>query len=172
MFMNSGEEHDQEGHSDPVMPILVMHDEKSGMTFSTVVPNKGLHPYAIVRTCNDLSLLGYEQITLKSDGEPAIKALKEAVQADSSMKIELSGRQGKPLGQIIKEESPAYDSRSNGRIESVIKSIQGQVRTMKDALESRMSMKIKDDHPCLPWMIRHAGYLRSRFHVGDTGRTP
>ena len=116
--------------------------------------------------------LGYEQVILKSDGEPAIKALKEAVQTDSSMKIEVSGRQGEPREQIIKEESPACDSRSNGYIESVIKGIQGKIRTMKDALESRIGIKLKDDHSSLPWLIRHAGFIKSRFNIDESGRSP
>ena len=91
--------------------------------------------------------------------------------ADSSMKIEVSGRQGEPRDQIIKEESPAYDSRSNGYVEAVIKSVQGKIRTMKDALESRIGIKIRDDHPSLPWLIRHVGFIRSIFHVDETGRT-
>ena len=90
MFMNSSDDKQDEDSSDQGMPILVMHDDKTGMTFSTVVPQKGVHPYASVRVSNDLSILGHEKIILKSDGEPAIKALKEAVQADSSMKIEIT----------------------------------------------------------------------------------
>ena len=77
-----------------------------------------------------------------------------------------------PRDQIIKEESPAYDSRSNGLIESVIKSIQGKIRTMTDALESRLGIKIKDEHPSLPWLVRHAGFIRSRFHIDESGRSP
>ena len=125
-----------------------------------------------MRVGNDLAILGHEKLILQSDGEPAIKSLKGAVQADSSMKIEVSGRTGAPRDQIIKEESPAYDSRSNGYIESVIKSIQGKIRTMKDALESRLGLKIKDEHPSLPWLVRHAGFIRSRFHIDESGRSP
>ena len=109
---------------------------------------------------------------LRSDGEPALKALKEAIQAESSMKIEVTSRTGSRREQVIKEESCAYDSRSNGFIESKIRRVQGQIRTLKDALEHRLSMKVRSEHECLPWLIRHAGFLRSRLIVGKSGMTP
>ena len=142
------------------------------MTFSSLVPRKGAHAYAVVRVCNDLSILGHEKVFLRSDGEPALKSLKEAVQCESSMKIELTGRAGGPRDQVGKEESCAYDSRSNGFIESQIRRIQGQIRTMKGALESRLGIKIKDNHECLPWLIRHASFIRSRLIEGSSGMTP
>ena len=110
------------------------------------------------------------KLILKSDGESAIMALKEAVQAESSMRIEVSGRSGADSSRILKEESPAYDSRSNGVIESRIRQVQGLIRALKDALESRIGSKIKEDHICLPWLIRHAGFLRSRLKVDSSGR--
>ena len=170
MFLTSGEEREEEDEEKSGMPILVALDQESGMTFSSVVPKKGANAYAIVRLCNDLSLLGHAKLVLKSDNEPAIISLKEAVQADSSLKIEISGRKGDKSDQVIPEESCAYDSRSNGRIESAINRVQGIVRSLKHALESRVGTKIKSDHECLPWLIRHAGFLRSRFKVDDTGK--
>ena len=108
----------------------------------------------------------------RSDGEPALRSLKEVVQADSSMKIELSGRRGDKRDQVIKEESCAYDSRTNGYIESKIRRVQGQIRAMKDALESRLGCKIKEDHECLPWFISHTSFLRSRLVDGSSDMTP
>ena len=43
------------------MPILVMIDHGTNMCFSSVVPKKGVHAYAVVRICNDLSLLGHSK---------------------------------------------------------------------------------------------------------------
>ena len=139
MYMKSEKKEevtDEEEHDS--MPILVMCDQKTDMMFSSLVPKKGAHAYAIMRVCNDLSLLGHERVVLRSDGEPALRSLKEAVQADSSMKIELTGRRGDKREQVAKEESCAYDSRTNGFIESRIRRVQGQIRAMKDALESRL----------------------------------
>ena len=108
------------------MPILVMCDQLTEVTFCSLVPKKGAQAYAIMRACNDLSMLGHEKIVLRSDGEPALKALKEAIQAESSMKIEVTAGSSSKREQVIKEESCACDSRSNGFIESKIRRIQGQ----------------------------------------------
>ena len=173
MYMKSQRTDDQEEEDDQEsMPILVMSDQKIEMTFSSLVPKKGVHAYAIMRVCNDLSYLGHERIVIRPDGEPALRSLKEVVQTDPSMKIELSGRKCDKRDQIIKEESCAHDSRTNGYIESKIRRVQGQIRAMKDALESRLGCKIKDDHECLPWLIRHASFLRSRLVEGSSGMTP
>ena len=69
-----------------------MSDQKTGMTFASLAPRKGAHAYAAMRVCNDLSILGHEEVFLRSDGEPALKTLKEVVQCESSMKIEVTGR--------------------------------------------------------------------------------
>ena len=61
------------------MPILVTVDHNTDMTFTSVIPRKGVHPYAVVRACNDIALLGHTHLVLKSDNEPAILALKPAI---------------------------------------------------------------------------------------------
>ena len=86
------------------MPVLVMIDQESGMTLSSVAPKKGANAYAILRLCNDLSLLGHAKLVLRSDNEPAILSLKEAAQADSSQKIEITGRVSGKSDQVIIEE--------------------------------------------------------------------
>ena len=75
------------------LPILVISDHETGMTFASVVQKKGAHPYSVLRVCNDLALLAHPKLILKTDGEPAIQALKEAVQAESGLKIEVDKRQ-------------------------------------------------------------------------------
>ena len=94
MFMTEEEEKDEdkdvEDSHEGNMPILVMVDHSNDMTFSSVLPQKGVHPHAVVRTSNDLALLGHSSLVLKSDNEPAILALKEAVRAESSQRIEVT----------------------------------------------------------------------------------
>ena len=65
----------------------------------------------------------------------------------------------------VMEESPEYESKSNGEIERAIQTIQGQIRTMKDRLELRSGQRIGGEHPCLPWLIAHASDTVNRFHV-------
>ena len=53
------------------MPIVVMTHHASDMAFSSVVPKKGVHPYAVIRASNDLALIGHSKVILQSDNGPA-----------------------------------------------------------------------------------------------------
>ena len=58
---------------------------------------------------------------MRSDNEPAISALKEAVRRETDVEIEV----------------PVGDHQANGLFENAIKNAQGQFRMIQDALESR-----------------------------------
>ena len=85
---------------------------------------------------------------MKSGGEPAILTLKEAVTADAAAIIEVEGRKKRheTVPHIIPEQSAANDSQPNGKIERFIQEIQRQIRTLKDAIESKLNELIHDDH--------------------------
>ena len=95
---------------------------------------------------------------LKSDGEPSIVALKEAVKAERPERIVL-------------EESPVSESKSNGAVENAVQQVHGQVRTIKDALESRLGKRIEEESNIIPWMITHAARTINRYHVNPDGLT-
>ena len=80
------------------------------MIFARVVPQKGVHPYAVKNTAADIALLGHPEIVFKSDAEPSIVALKEAV------KMERHER-------IVMENSPVHESKSNGVIENTVQQV-------------------------------------------------
>ena len=65
--------------------------------------------------------LGHSEIILKSDQEPALMSRKYAVKSETRINLVL-------------EESPEYESRSNGEVERAIQTVQGQFRAMKDRL--------------------------------------
>ena len=69
------------------------------------------------------------------------------------------------------EESPEYKSESNGAVEWVIQVVQGQIRAMKDKLETRYGQSIDGEHPCLPWLISRNSDTANRFHVYDDGKS-
>ena len=69
------------------------------------------------------------------------------------------------------EESPTYDSRANGEVEWAIQTVQGQTRTLKDALKARYTTEVKPDDHIIPRMVMHAGPLISRYHKGHDGLT-
>ena len=140
------------------MPTLVIKDRQSKTIKSRVVPAKSVDPYAIKVVKDTIDQLGYKKLILKSDGEPAILALKEKVKAEREE-------------DIILENSPAHDSQSNGEIEQAIQSWQGQCRTVKSAFETRCKRKLPNNHPLFPWLVIHASDLITRFSKGVDGKT-
>ncbi len=115
------------------MPIIVGRCRRSRWAFAEVVPSKGRDPYAIKRVTQSLKALGYPRMDLKTDQEPAIMKLKEAVAK------ELRSDHGITM---IDEESPVGEHKSNGEVENSVKRIQGMVRIHKDALEERIGERL------------------------------
>ncbi len=100
--------------------------------------------------------MGYKKIILKSDNEPAILALKEAVIRETDV-------------EIVTEEVPVADHPANGLVEYAIKNVQGQLRVIKDALESRQGRRIDGEHPVVPWMVMHATSVVNRSRKDNEG---
>merc|ERR1711989_35153 len=123
------------------------------MIFARVVPHKGVHPYAVKNTAADVASLGYSELLLKSDNEPSIVALKEAVRMERHERI-------------VMENSPVKESKSNGVIANTVQQVQGQFRTMKDNLESRLGIRISGESTIVPWLVMHSARTLNRFHVG------
>ena len=147
-----------DGEEDQGMPTIVWKDDRTKIIKARLVPEKGASAYAVKRIAKDMKLLGYHKFIMKSDGEPAIVRLKEAVKGEMEQTIVL-------------EESPVGDSQSNGIAERAIKTVQGMIRTLKSALEKRIGEEVMSDHPVLPWMITHAAELVNRYQKGKDGRT-
>ena len=73
---------------------------------------------------------------------------------------------------IVMEESPVGEHQSNGMVEAAIKQVQGQIRTMKDALQTRYGGKAPEGHQCTPWLVQHAAQTMNRRRVDAYGVTP
>ena len=104
-------------------PILVMHCRGTKLTWSRVLIKKGLDPYSVKVACDMIGFTGHKRIILKSDGEPAITALANAIKASSDLEMGV-------------EVSPVGDSKANGEIERAVRTVQGQIRTLKSALDA------------------------------------
>ena len=52
-----------------------------------------------------------------------------------------------------------------------MKRSQGQARTVKLAAESRYGKKITVDMDVMPWLLRHAGDVITRYQIGEDGKT-
>ena len=65
--------------------------------------------------------------------------------------------------QVMEEHPLPYDPQSNGAIESGVKLVKGQLKTMRSALESRLGFKIPVAHPLLAWLVTYSANLLT-FH--------
>ena len=142
-----------------VLPMLAVKSHESRMTFAHVVERKGPVDSTTRRLVADLDWLGLRRLVFKSDQEPAILALKQAV------------RESMPTVEFVTEESPVEEHQSNGTIEVTVREIQKQVRVMKSALEELMKCEVPSRHPILAFLVEHAERLTSRYQVGRDGRT-
>ncbi len=97
------------------MPTLVTKDSRTKLVMAKIVPNKGAVPYAVEVLKKMVEQLGERGIVMRSDSEPAILALKEAVRRESDV-------------EIVLEEVPVADHQANGLVENAVKNVQGQFR--------------------------------------------
>ncbi len=76
--------------------------------------------------------LGYKKVVLRGDSEPAILALRDAIRKESYV-------------EIVLEEVASGEHQAHDMVESV-KNLEGQLRFIKDALESRRERRLDGEH--------------------------
>ena len=115
-------------------------------------------PHAVKR---DLEALGYGgcRIGLKSDQENAIMAVKRSI-ADT---------REAPTSML---ESPARESQCNGKMERAVLKWQGQLRTLKLALEEKIGRSIPAKSIAFGWLCQWASTALNRYFIGSDGKTP
>ena len=169
------------GQGKPLATILVAKETTSRMVMATVVPMKGASVEFLVKRCLGFQKeIGLENadVVLKSDQENYIMDVLNNVarrrSADSKLEsFEGRGDQsvGPSQGRAIPEASPIGSSGSNGVIERAVQAIEGQVRTIKLALESRIGVEIPSDHDVIPRIVEYAATIINEGQVGADGKT-
>ena len=143
-------------------PILVGHDRRTGGINAHQVPVKGVGDgWPAKRVIMDIEELGYAgtPINLKCDQENPIVAVQRRVMQDRR-------------APTTPKNSAVGESQSNGAIENAVKRVQGQLRTLKLALEKRMMKRINSEHPAFAWLIECAATILNRYVKGESGQTP
>ena len=108
-----------------------------------------------------LTQTGVRRFINKSDGEPAMKALKDAA-AKALEGVESIG-----------QESPVGDHQANGDIESTVRTLEAQMRATRFGLKSRLGRQLAHDDPILMmWIPTFAGDTIAKFRKGPDGKTP
>ena len=158
-------------------PVMVMVDEATGNKYMRMVDHKGLEgdgdsSWLVKDMHQELKSWGHpggarNALILKSDGEPAIVAVREA----------LARCHG---GRVTPEQPPVGEHQANGAAEEAGKNVRDHARVLKIDLQSKIKRKIRFDEPIMPWLIRWASMAVSRFQPGkdkkaayerQTGRT-
>ena len=158
----------EEDHKASKNPLIVMVDEIIGEKYARAAGKKGLGEngemqWLVKDMSNELKAWGHpgsdgNHLILKSDNEPAIVAVREAL-----------GRfHG---GRIIPESPPKGESQSNGVIEEAGKTVREFTRVLKEQVEDKAKIKQNCDDVLVQWMTRWAAMLVSRYLVGKDGRT-
>ena len=141
------------------IPTQVMLDTRTQMLFGHVVPRKGMiDEHGCEQMIKDLEKLGYDEIILKCDEEPALLNIQDSV---------VKRRQRK----TIPENSPVGDSQANGKAERAVQTLCAHVRVLKKGLENRCKKTFSSDHPIITWLVEHAADVVSRYQVGRDGHT-
>ena len=105
-------------------------DSATAWISANVVHLKGDAPAGVRRLGEEINQIGRQRrLVLKSDQEPAIKALIQSVKREKHQEISV-------------EHSPVAERQSNGAAERAAKTVQGQARTLNLAAEARISEKI------------------------------
>ena len=103
---------------------------------------------------------GHSAIRLKSEGEPATKAVQASLIARR-----LAPRRTVPIN------PPAYDPLANGAIERTVQEVNAELRKLKMQLEQRVKVMISSDAPVMDWALEHAAFLLTRMLVRADGKT-
>ena len=145
-------------------PALAVIDHCTGALMATGIRCKGADKFTVKAVCEFLGVLGYPRMTLKSDGECSIQTLVEAV--ISHMHTEENVKRISPT------TSPVGSHQSNGMAEVGVQLAEAVARTFTLAVEQRYGVEVKPTSSILPWAVRHAAYVYTRFQVRRNGKTP
>ena len=147
------------------LTVLVGRMRHTRMTLSTMVPSKSTGEFmarrvmAFIRECG----LDKAQVIVKCDQEIVLTSILDRIR-------EIRHQEGNNAP-MIPEYSPVGSKPSNGVVERGVQAVEGQVRTMRDALEERIGVKLDVQDAIWPWLIEYAGYLLNRHEVGHDGKT-
>lgn len=144
------------------MTVLVMKETLCKSIWAYAVKTKGAgEAWVADQIVEDMETIGLtqERIILKADQEASITDVQRSV-------VKARSGHGTAL-----EQSRVGDSNSNASVERSIQDLKGLVRTLRSAVEEKTGEKIHLEDPIVPWMVRHAAHLITRFRVRENGRT-
>ena len=142
-----------EGREEVDVKILIAKDTRGRAVFSHVIPQKGVDQghYSVDVLVKDVLWLGYREVFLKSDNEPAtLKLLEHAL---TELRLDTK------MDQLAQEHPNVYDPSGNGGVEATVKQFQGILRTNKRDLEKRMGATLPVAHPLFSWLVEYCSFI-------------
>ena len=123
---------DEARQTGQVVKCILVRDHSSKAIVAHVVPCKGRDEegYVADLVSDDVSWLGYKNMTLKTDNEVALVSLVKEV-------IVAIHHRGSDEIKVKHETSAAYESQSNGGTEVGVRNVRGLFRTLKACLDER-----------------------------------
>jgi hypothetical protein len=158
-WFTTGQAEDPGTNATDFATTLVVADNDTGYPYAVSCPEKTVTPYLVHVICKFLTLMRHRKLRLKTDNEPAVLALAQAV------------AKARLPDETLFDQTPLYSSASNGRAERTIQTVRRQAVCIRLDLERRYGMTIDSNHPVWPWLVRHAAWTQARFHVKSNGRT-
>ena len=149
-----------------LIKCFIMRCTGAKIIFGHCVPCKGAgeDQYVASLVVKNVEWLGHTRLILKADNEPALRILVE--QSLEEIRIKVRG-----VAQISTEHPPRYDSQSNGGVETGVRILRSQFRTLKLCLEARIGKVIPTNHALVPWLLEYAALLLAVRCVGSGGKT-
>ena len=152
---------DYDEHSKGATQFLVVKVKPSMMIWSMPVRCQGVEDQAAIEEMvESLNRLGYPELIIGPDNEPGMLAFRDAVIR------ELKERFGV---RAIAQAPPTHDSASAGMVETAIKQVQEEVRTLVIATRELHGIVMDAERVALAWCVRFAGQIMSRTVNGADG---
>ena len=124
----------------PTAVLLVVRELKTGMMQGMIVGKKGVgDSWVEQRIANFMNGFGYKKVILRSDNENSIVALRRKIANLVS-------------AQVLQEDSIQGESQTNGLAQVGVKILEGMIRTLKIAVETRIGEQVGSSSVLLAWL--------------------
>ena len=149
--------HGRDTDTDPAT-ILVLVQRLHRAVGACQVLRKGPEPYAFDCVLAYFDTWSSGEVLLKADNESAIQALVDAVRS-------------KRDGRTMVEKSAKYSHQSDGAAENGVRRTESLTTTYLYVLQEKLGYTVDSKGIVLPWLVRHAAHVLSRFVKRDDGHS-
>ena len=149
--------------TDETLILLCIHDRHTKMMHAVPTPSKGGRslPYLSAELCRFVTWLGYQEVCLRTDNEPATLSLLEACR---------KALKGLGVHTMVELVVPG-NKEANGAAEVTVQTIRNQANLLIEQIERAVGATDKvlfgASHPLYAWAVVHASWLHCRFAVAN-----